>query len=407
MTARLLVVMGSGETAPTMVKPHRALFDTLGPGPAVLLDTPYGFQENAEDISQKAVGYFAASVGRQVSVASWREAPPPGLARERALAEIRAACWVFAGPGSPTYALRQWRDTPIPQLLAQKLTDGGAVVFASAAALTLGSHTIPVYEIYKAGVTPTWQPGLDLVRAATGLPAVVIPHYDNAEGGHHDTRYCYLGERRLALLEAELPAGSFILGVDEHTGVVLDLAAQTATVIGNGTLTIRRQGASTAYPTGSVLTFAELAAGHAPAIRPAAGSPSGPAGDAPTGAAADSLAGAAARLEQEFTTAAEAQDIDGCVAAILDLEQVLLDWSADTLTSAEGEQARSTLRRMVVRLGQLASVGAGPFVDVLLELRARARTGKDFATSDWIRDRLDEAGIEVRDTAEGVRWQLR
>lgn len=41
--ARLLVFMGSGETAPTMVKPHRALFERLGTASAVLLDTPYGY----------------------------------------------------------------------------------------------------------------------------------------------------------------------------------------------------------------------------------------------------------------------------------------------------------------------------------------------------------------------------
>ena len=41
--------MGSGETTPTMAKVHRELFDRLGPAPvpAVLLDTPYGFQANA------------------------------------------------------------------------------------------------------------------------------------------------------------------------------------------------------------------------------------------------------------------------------------------------------------------------------------------------------------------------
>jgi hypothetical protein len=38
---------GSGETAPTMIKPHRELFERLGDAPAVILDTPYGFQENA------------------------------------------------------------------------------------------------------------------------------------------------------------------------------------------------------------------------------------------------------------------------------------------------------------------------------------------------------------------------
>jgi cyanophycinase-like exopeptidase len=402
--ARLLVIMGSGETAPTMVKPHRALFERLGPGPAVVLDTPYGFQENAEDISHKAVGYFAASVGRTVEVATWRTAPPPGLARERALAAIQAATWVFAGPGSPTYALRQWQGGPIPELLRDKLSSGGAVVFASAAALTLGSHTVPVYEIYKAGFAPAWAEGLDLVRQATGLPAVVIPHYDNAEGGHHDTRFCYLGERRLAQMEAELPEEAFILGVDEHTGVILDLDACTATVIGNGGLTIRRHGQSTVYPTGSALTFADLADAHAPA-RPAPDVAS-TVDDDPS-PAADSLAAEAERLEEVFNAAADAQDIDGCVAAILDLEQVLLDWSADTNISPEGEQARSTLRRMVVRLGRLASVGAGPFVDTLLELRTRARAGKDFATSDWIRDQLDAAGVEVRDTPEGARWLLR
>ena len=111
----LLVIMGSGETAPTMVKPHRSIFERVGDRPAVLLDTPYGFQSNADDISARAEGYFAASVGRTVSVAAWRTAPPPGLARERALAALSGAGWVFAGPGSPTYALRQWRDTPVPE----------------------------------------------------------------------------------------------------------------------------------------------------------------------------------------------------------------------------------------------------------------------------------------------------
>ena len=40
---RLLAIMGSGETAPTLAKVHRALFARLGEAPnAVLVDTPYG-----------------------------------------------------------------------------------------------------------------------------------------------------------------------------------------------------------------------------------------------------------------------------------------------------------------------------------------------------------------------------
>jgi cyanophycinase-like exopeptidase len=409
----LLVIMGSGETAPTMVKPHRAIFARIGDRPAVVLDTPYGFQENADDISTRAVGYFAASVGRRVGVVSWRTPPEPGLARERALADLRDAGWIFAGPGSPTYALRQWRGTPLPDVLVDAVTGGRVVVFASAAALTLGSHTVPVYEIYKAGLAPAWEPGLNLVEQVTGLPAVVIPHYDNAEGGHHDTRYCYLGERRLSGLERELPDEAFVLGVDEHTAVELDLAVGTATVVGNGRLTVRRHGSSVVYPSGSVLDLDDLAkgTGGAPARpAPATQEAAGPADDAPEGA---SLRADTDRTVAAFDAALAARDVDGCVAAILDLEQALLDWSADTLTSDEGDHARASLRRMVLRLGELATVGArdpaevvGPYVQALLDLRARARAAGDYASSDWIRDRLGEVGVEVRDTPAGAEWHL-
>jgi hypothetical protein len=86
-----------------------------------------------------------------------------------ALARIRAAHYVMAGPGSPSYALRQWAGGPIPAALAEKLRTGGVLTMASAAALTLGVVTIPVYEIYKVGEEPRWLEGLDLLEAATGL----------------------------------------------------------------------------------------------------------------------------------------------------------------------------------------------------------------------------------------------
>ena len=56
MTPRLLTIMGSGETAPTMVKVHRSVVEQLGPGPVhgLLLDTPFGFQTNASEIAARA-----------------------------------------------------------------------------------------------------------------------------------------------------------------------------------------------------------------------------------------------------------------------------------------------------------------------------------------------------------------
>ena len=48
----------------------------------------------------------------------------------------------------------------------------------------------------------------------------------------------------------------------------------------------------------------------------------------------------------------------------------------------------------------------GKVVDMVLELRAKAKAQKDWATSDQIRDALAEAGFEVKDTKDGVTWKL-
>jgi len=207
MTApRLLVIMGSGETAPTMVTPHRDIVARFGAAPpkAVLLDTPYGFQENAAEVSQRAVEYFAQRVQLAIEVAGF---PGPLAAdpRERSdqptpatLARLRAADLVFSGPGSPTYALSTWQGSSVPGAISDKLAHGGVAIFASAAAVTVGRFSLPVYEIYKVGKPIHWLDGLDLLSPlGFGANCVVVPHFDNAEGGTHDTRFCYMGERRL------------------------------------------------------------------------------------------------------------------------------------------------------------------------------------------------------------------
>src|SRR5262247_1060233 len=306
---RVLVIMGSGETAPTMVTPHREIVARFGGAAprAVLLDTPYGFQENAAEISQRTVDYFAQRVQLAIDIAGFpgplavdpadRSTQPSAAA----LARVRAADLVFAGPGSPTYALSTWRSSPVPEALADKLAHGGIAVFSSAAALTVGRFSLPVYEIYKVGQPIHWLDGLDLLSPlGFGPHCVVVPHFDNAEGGTHDTRFCYMGERRLALMEAMLPEDAWILGIDEHTAFTVDLDAKEIAITGRGGVTVRRLGAQEIFPAGTRMPLGALvgaasgagtttAAGATGAGSPGAG---GVAGAGPEAAGAAAAGGA-------------------------------------------------------------------------------------------------------------------
>jgi hypothetical protein len=344
------------------------------------------------------------------------------VAIEKGLRMIDDANYVFAGPGSPTYSLRQWSNTPLRSMLIRKLTNGGLVTFASAAALTLGRRTIPVYEIYKAGVDPYWLEGLD-VLGEFGIRATVIPHFDNAEGGHHDTRFCYLGERRLQILERHFDDDEFIIGIDEHTGLVIDFDRDIAEVVGNSTVTLRKQTHQKTFSKGDTIALEELrspswsksatsnstSAGTSSKVNPTIGSETPPSDSVPT-----SLGAAIDAHRAAFDAAVDRMDADAAVGAVLALESAIREWSADTLQSSDRDRAVATLRLMISKLGEVATGGlrdprsvAEPFVSGFLAVRAVVRAEKRFDLSDLVRDQLLAAGIEVRDTKDGVEWVLR
>jgi hypothetical protein len=444
VAVRVLAIIGSGETSPTMVTAHRELIARLGltSPQAIALATPYAFQENAADVSARTQRYFADSVGLQVRVAAGTSPnADPGMApplippdeedEARQAAGIRAADWVFAGPGSPSYALAHWQAGPVAAGLRDRVLAGdGLTVLASAAAATAGRFTLPVYEIYKAGGAPRWLDGLDLL-SPFGLNVALIPHYDNAEGGRYDTRHCYLGERRLAVMERDLPADAAVLGVDEHTAVLIDLRTSDVEIRGRGGVTVRRSGHSVVLPAGTRLPMAELrelvqglrqAAGGRDALEGTEGTEGrdgrGPAdpglGD---GAAAGDgemlpLPEIMAAAEQRFEAAAGTRDADAMVGVILELETAIGQWEADMDEDQGTEQARALLRRLVGRLGRAAQDGLTdprerlrPAVEPLLELRAALRGAGNFAAADAIREALTGAGFDVSDTPEGTRWQ--
>jgi cyanophycinase-like exopeptidase len=413
----VLAIIGSGETAPTMTSVHAELFERAGPqARAVMLDTPFGFQENADEIAARTVAYFRNSVGHDIEVASFRDSQTATpLEYEQMCALLAQAGWVFAGPGSPTYAIRQWIGTRVPELLTEKVTSGGVVVFSSAAAVGLGEVALPVYEIYKVGAPAQWVPGLDLVRHA-GLRAAVIPHYNNAEGGTHDTRFCYMGERRLRVLESSLPEGCGILGVDEHTACIIDVGGRSLTVRGRGRVTWRRHGVEQHWRAPDVVTLEEVtSAGDAPRTAvPHHDEPPAPATEPGSEREGADPFMEEVTIQREAAHAAlAARDPDGVASAILAMETAVHEWSSDTLQSDQPDRAREALRELVARLAELARAGAvaprervAPFVDAMLTLRDRARSEGRFADADALRDALLANGVEVRDSAQGSTWGL-
>jgi cyanophycinase-like exopeptidase len=394
-----------------MVKVHRALIEQAGAGARAMLDTPFGFQANADDLTEKVLEYFADSVGERLEVARWRRRDEPVSDRERSLALLERSSFVFAGPGSPTYALRQWQETPVPRALVDVVGRGGTVVLGSAAAVTVGSYAVPVYEIYKVGEDPRWEPGIGLMNRILGWRCAVIPHYDNREGGTHDTRFCYVGGRRLGQIESDLGDG-FILGVDEHTALVLDLDAGTAWVGGRSAVTLRVAGVEDVVPNGARLSIAEiedriaaLGAGAAVGRRPGGPDVGQPADPAPAGAAAMAMSGAADATGASGDVQAPAggdENASGQDAAEL----------ARTVLAALPDSATMERAAVVALVHQAEAASAthdrelaGRAVQALVDVRADSRAAGDWAASDRLRDVLAGVGVEVRDSREGSTWQ--
>ena len=350
-------------------------------------------------------------MGNPVEVASFRSAAEDAVTAATAVARIREARYVMAGPGSPSYALRQWAGTGIPDALGEKLGGGGILTMASAAALTLGVVSIPVYEIYKVGDDPTWLEGLDLLGAATGLRAAVVPHYDNAEGGTHDTRFCYMGERRLRTLEAMLPDGAFVLGVDSHTALVLDLETGEASIAGLGGVTVRVDGRSTRFGAGTTLPIEALgeaaralAAGDATDAVHDAALAGGPAEARTT--AAPPLRDAMADLEGTFVAALDHGETREAVAALLDLDSAIVARLRQGEDSPDLDSASAMFRSLIVRLGDGAAASAATRRDRRAGRRPRggARHGP---REPRLRDRGPDPGPPRRGRDRGARRRER
>jgi hypothetical protein len=316
-----------------------------------VLETPAGFEPNSSYVAEQVMRFvekrlqnFAPAL---YTVPARKRGDPAFSTDDPALAALlHDANVLFMGPGSPTYAVRQLRESLVWETLRACHRLGAALVLSSAATLAASRWTLPVYEIYKAGADLYWEPGLDLL-ADYGLKLLLVPHWNNGDGGSVlDTSRCYLGQARFAQLLGLLPAGAdcTIVGIDESTALALDPARCMGVVLGAGSVTILRRGAATCYAAGEQFPLQELG---------------------------------------DFRLPADRADRAGSDA----LEQAVL---AGRRTAA-AERA--------------AAPAAPPAVQALLAERAAARAGQQWADADRLRDQMARLGWRVLDTANGQRLE--
>ena len=409
-----VTLMGSGELTATMVEVHKQLLAGFAHTPkAVFLDTPAGFQLNVDRISEKAADYFQQRIHHPLTIASLRSATTTSpVDREAAFQTLTEADYILIGPGSPTYAVKELGQTPVPDILSRRVIEGGCLVAASAAALTVGRFTLPVYEIYKVGRKLHWVEGMNIL-ADLGFNLVVIPHWNNAEGGTHDTRRCFMGESRYLTLEAMLPEDVTVLGLDEHTACIIDFKSGQAAVRGIGRMVLRHKGKEAVFTKGDTLSIAMLKNGalnwHTATKQP------GVAKKKKTEEPDDepSFWDAVHRIEAEFHAGMNENDSGRAVSAVLSLDRAI--WQARQALKNDDiiSEARETLRDLIVLMGTQGreksmkeKPGVETVIDEFLALRERFRKKKEFQSADEIRNCLNRLGVEIQDHPGGVKWTL-
>ena len=88
-----------------------------------------------------------------------------------------------------------------------------------------------------------------------------------------------------------------------------------------------------------------------------------------------------------------------------------------TLTAGDIDRLKHLFKTFLIDImGVRTDIGAEsgtnmkPFedaVDLLLDIRKEAKSKKDWATSDLIRNRLNEIGFDIKDTKDGFEWKLK
>ena len=234
---RFLLLFGSGEIAPTSVDIYRSTFLQLGKRDLTisLITTPAGFQPNVSSVYGEIKDFMLAALpdfnlNIQVVPVNTRV----DADNNEYVIQIQMSDILFLGPGSPTYGIRHLSGSRVLRAIIEQVKSSATLILASAATITFSAHSLPVYEIYKVGEELHWVDGLDVYKEIWES-TTIIPHFNNREGGVGlDTSYCYVGKDRAQKLISMLPTDAKVIGIDEHTALIIDLETQELVVRGKG-----------------------------------------------------------------------------------------------------------------------------------------------------------------------------
>jgi hypothetical protein len=243
----IIALIGSGETSSAGGKIYEELAKQAPvPLHASVIETPAGFELNSNVVAGRVADYLRTHLQNYQTtvdlIPARKKGTPFSPDNPEVVSPLFESDLIFMGPGSPSYAARQLLESLGWEIIRARHRTGASLAFASAAAIACGKLVLPVYEIFKAGEDPHWKPGLDFL-APYGLNLLIIPHWNNSEGGPGlDTSRCFIGLARFEELLQQAPAEAVVVGLDEHTGLVINLADQSCHVLGRGKIHILSQG---------------------------------------------------------------------------------------------------------------------------------------------------------------------
>ncbi len=263
MSLGQIAFLGSGETSLAGGR----IFESLAraaPQPLriALLETPAGFELNSHQVAGRVADFLKTRLQNYnptIDVIPARKRGTPFSPDDpEILNPLLYANMIFMGPGSPTYATRQLRGSLAWDIIRARHRLGATLAFASAATISIGAWAIPVYEIYKVGQDVYTEKGLNLFDDF-GMHLSFVPHWNNADGGLDlDTSRCFIGMERFDVWCKSLPSENTTLGLDEHTGIILDFATGECEIAGVSTVSIVRECDPMIHPAGTKFPLKEL-----------------------------------------------------------------------------------------------------------------------------------------------------